>query len=170
MQKSRLILLLILVTVVLGLGWFHFFHRSTALAASDAAVKNGEQRTFYCESCKHVFKESFRKLGPLPCPQCGKPTAFRAEMAQCRACQTNFPLLLHQWSSEDKAKWEKWLAEHESLTREVMPDFLRAKQTKTTTRDWMPNEKSFALRGEFVCPKCGNRDAAQLSELDLPAP
>ena len=169
MQKSRLIVLLVLVAAALVIGGYFLYRGSAASRAGASALDQGQQRNFYCENCKNLFRLTFRKLPPQVCPKCNQPAAFRADMARCKACGKDFPLLLHRWSTEEKARGEKLLADKEFLTAADVDSLMRSKQTKTTTRDWMPYAEAYEKRREFRCPHCSNTDPARLEELDQPS-
>src|SRR5579872_1833180 len=55
---------------------------------------------FYCENCGWHFDASPRRMAPLKCPKCGKPTAMKTlfspsagapEFIRCRKCQAYTP-------------------------------------------------------------------------------
>ncbi len=162
-------MLAVLVAALIGVGGWAIFRGSAANRAGKVALEEGQTRNFYCENCMSVTRLSFRKLPPQICPKCNQDKLFRADLVRCKACDKTFPLLLHRWSGDEKARGEKLLAEKEFLSSAEVDSLMRSKTSKTSTRDWMPYADAYNQRRDFRCPHCGNTNPSQLDEFDPPS-
>ncbi len=161
-NKNRLVIFILLVVCAISIWGFQLFRGGGSKTTAEQKVQD-EQRDFHCESCQHLFRESYRKVPPQKCPQCGKQSAVNADLAQCNVCQTKFPYALHKWPTDEQAKWEAQLAKSEEFTQESLKEFHRVQLSRTPATDWVAYEKFPPMPPHPPCPKCGNADPAKIT-------
>ena len=158
MKSKSLAVLLALAVLAAGIWGWRFAKSGPRMPVAN--VGYGQLPILYCENCAHVFQSPPDQVTPIQCPKCNQNTALQAELAQCNACQTYFPMALYYWPPDEKTKWDTRL-KGGPLSQTEYDDMYRARQGKRPGGPWVAYNQISTQPLTLRCPKCSNQNPGQ---------